>query len=206
VLGESDSCGEVYPFSEEPPTQPHVVAGTRSELLVIARCHLIRACRKYPNIESGLIRLCRIRSGQKTDAGSNGIRKGLRFAIPTRMSLEILPVVKNEAPIIMKGYCLDLSVTGVSFIPECIGAGFPAGMAIEMEGIIRRRVRVTIPSEELCLAVSGQIVRKRIVLVKGIKLPSLGIQFAQMSPRLRGAIFAFAESANNAGPSKTNPS
>jgi hypothetical protein len=45
------------------------------------------------------------------------------------------------------------------------------------------------------MAISGQIVRKRNVVVKGLRIQSLGIQFAKMPPRLRGAFFALAESA-----------
>lgn len=198
VLGESDSFGEVYPFSEEIPTQPHIVTSTRVELLVISRRRLIRACRKYPNVESGVIRLCRSRSKRKAEAGSNGIRKGLRYTIPTRMSIEIFPVGKNEPPIILTGYCRDLSVSGVSFLPEHNGANSTLGVPVDMDGLIRRRVRVTIPAEELSISISGQIVRKRSMVVKGITIQSLGIQFAKMPPRLRGAFFAFAESAKNA--------
>jgi hypothetical protein len=197
MLGESDSFGEVYPFSEETPTQPHLVTSTRAELLVISRRRLIRACRKYPNVESGVIRLCRSRSKRKAEAGSNGIRKGLRYTIPTRMSIEIVPVGKNESPIILTGYCRDLSVSGVSFLPERNGADSTLGVPTDMDGLIRRRVRVTIPAEELSISISGQIVRKRSVVVKGITIQSLGIQFARMPPRLRGAFFAFAESTKN---------
>ncbi len=205
VLGESDSFGEVYPFSEEVPTQPHVVTSTRAELLVVSRRRLIRACRKHPNVESGVIRLCRSRSKRKAEAGSNGIRKGLRYTIPTRMSIEIFPVVNNEPPIIMKGYCRDLSVSGVSFMPESNGTNPALSVPVDMDGLIRRRVRVTIPAEELSITISGQIVRKRSVVVKGITIQSLGIQFAKMPPCLRGAFFAFAESAKNTYLPKIHP-
>jgi CRP-like cAMP-binding protein len=197
VLGESDSFGEVYPFSEEIPTQPHIVTSTRAELLVISRRRLISACRKYPNVESGVIRLCRSRSKRKAEAGSNGVRKGLRYTIPTRMSIEIFPVEKNESPIILTGYCRDLSVSGVSFLPERNGADSTLKAPVGMDSLISRRVRVTIPAEELSISISGQIVRKRSVVVKGIAMQSLGIQFAKMPPRLRGAFFAFADSAKN---------
>lgn len=198
VLGESDSFGAVYPFSGDPPTQPHVVTNTRVELLAISRRRLIRACRKFPSVESGLIRLCSSRPKRTAEAGSNGIRKGLRYTIPTLMSIEIFPIAKSDSPIIMKGYCRDLSVSGVSFIPESAEANHAAGIPVDMEGLVRRRVRVTIPAEEVSIAISGQIVRKRSVMVKGIMIQSLGIQFTKMTPRLRGAFFAFAESAGSA--------
>jgi len=198
VLWESDSFGEIYPFLEEVPIQPHVVTSTRAELLVISRRFLIRACRRYPNVESGIIRLCRIRSKRKAEPAANGVRKGLRYSIPTRMRIEILPSTKNEPPILMNGYCRDLSVSGVFFIPEGNGANSTSAVPVAADGLIRRKVRVTIPSEEFSVAISGQIVRKRNVVVKGLKIQSLGIQFAEMSPCLRGAFFAFAESVMDA--------
>jgi hypothetical protein len=72
--------------------------------------------------------------------------------------------------------------------------------SFSVDGLINRQVRVTIPAEELSVAISGQIVRKRNVVVNGYKIQSLGIQFAKMPPRLRGAFFAFAESAKNTDP------
>jgi hypothetical protein len=44
-------------------------------------------------------------------------------------------------------------------------------------------------------------VRQRKVWSHGHKTQSLGIEFAQMPPRLRGAFFAFAENAKDAEPS-----
>lgn len=201
ILWEADSFGEVYPFSEETASQPHVATATRTEMLVISRHHLVRACRKHPNIESGIIRLCRIRSRRKAEPAANGVRKGIRYSIPTRMSIEILPDVQNDSPITMKGHCRDLSVSGVSFIPDRNGTRPDSSESFNVDGLIHRQVRVTIPAEELSVAISGQIVRKRHVVVNGHKIQSLGIQFAKMPPRLRGAFFAFAESAKNADPS-----
>jgi hypothetical protein len=201
VLWEADSFGEIYPFSDEIPTQPNVVTSTRTELLLISRRHLIRVCHRYPNVESGIIRLCRIRSPRKSGSASEGVRRGLRYSVPTRMSIEILPNAKNEPPILMNGYCRDLSVSGVFFIPESNGVGPKQGEPVNVDDLIRRQVRVTIPANELSVAISGRIVRKRNVVVKGHKTESLGIQFAKMPPHLRGAFFAFAESAlNTEGP------
>jgi CRP-like cAMP-binding protein len=197
VLRESDSFGEVYPFSEEAPAQPHVVATSRVELLVISRRRLVRACRNYPRVENGVIKLWRCRSQRKSEAVSDGIRRGMRYCIPTGMSIEVFPDVQDQPSIIMKGYCRDLSVSGVSFIPERNRTAAP-GNPVAVDDLIRRRVRVTIPAEELSVTISGRIVRKRSVMVKGVAFQSLGIQFAKMSPRLRGAFFAFAESANSA--------
>lgn len=200
VLWEADSFGEVYPFSEEIPVQPHIVTNTRTELLVISRRRLMGACLRFPNVESGLIRLCRIRAQKMAGLSSDRVRRGLRYTIPTRMSIEILPTKKSEPPINMKGVCRNLSVSGVSFIPEGGGARSLSGKTVHLDDLISRKVRVTIAAEELSVTISGEIVRKRTVVVKGLQILSLGIQFAKMPLRLRGAFFAFAESVKNADP------
>jgi hypothetical protein len=201
LLWEADSFGEVYPFSDEILDQPQVVTSTRAELLVIPRLSLLRACRRFSNVESGIIRLSRIRSTKKAEASPDRIRRGLRYPVPTRMSVEIFPDGESSEPIIMQGYCRDLSVTGVSFLAESNGAlsekAWPAGA----DDLIRRKVRVTIPAEDFSMAISGMIVRQRKVCSHGHKTQSLGIEFAQMPPRLRGAFFAFAENAKDAEPS-----
>jgi hypothetical protein len=200
VLWEADSFGEVYPFSEEVPVQPHIVTNTRTELLVISRRRLMRACRRHPNVESGIIRLCRIRAHRQAEPDSDGVRKGLRYTLATCMSVEILPLQENEPPILLRGQCSDLSVSGVSFIPEADQTRPAAGEAFDWGDLINRKVRVTISAGELSIAISGQIVRQRSLAVKGLKAQSLGIQFAEVPPRLRGAFFAFAESATKADP------
>jgi hypothetical protein len=198
ILGEADSFGEIYPFLDERPLQPQVVTSTRSELLLISRSSLIRAYRRHPNVESGIVRLCLIRSKKQAEAACQGVRKGLRYSIPTCMSIEVLPTAQNGSSVLMKGYCRDLSVSGASFIPESNGTPCAQNDLSHLDDLIRRKVRITIPFNELSIAISGQIVRKRDVVVKGFKLQSLGIQFDQMPPRLRGAFFAFAESAKDA--------
>lgn len=197
LLWEADSFGEVYPFSEQISAQSHVVATTRVELVVVSRQRLMRACLRHPNVESGIIRLCHIRSENKKDGLSDGVRKGHRYPIPTRMIVEILPESAAEPSIIMDGYSQDLSISGVSFIPERNGGPPEESGQLSLKDLLHRSVRVTIPSDKLLVAISGQIVRKHHIMINGHKIPSYGIQFAEMTPRLRGAFFAFAENARD---------
>jgi len=197
LLWEADSFGEVYPFSEQIPSQSHVLATTRVELVLVSRQRLMRACLRHPTVERGIIRLCRIRSENKKESLSNGVRKGHRYPIPTRMSVEILPESANEPSIVMEGYSQDLSISGVSFIPESNGGPPEESGQLSLTDLLHRSVRVSIPGDQLLVAISGQIVRKRHIMINGHKIPSYGIQFAEMTPRLRGAFFAFAESSRD---------
>jgi hypothetical protein len=197
VLWEADSFGDVYPFTEQIPGQSHVVATTRVELVMISRQRLMRACRRHPNVERSIIRLCRIRSENKKDSLSNGVRKGHRYPIPTRMSVEILPKSESEPSIVLEGYSQDLSITGVSFIPERNGGPPEESGLLSLSDLLNREVRITIPTDHLLVAISGRIVRKRHIMIDGQKAPSYGIEFSEMTPRLRGAFFAFAEGARD---------
>jgi hypothetical protein len=125
----------------------------------------------------------------------------LRYKIPIRMSLEILPASGSGPPIIMNGFCRDLSVSGISFLAVSNGAQPATGWPASTDDLIRRKVRITIPAEDVAVAISGMIVRKRSVSVQGHKTHLLGIEFAKMTPRLRGAFFAFAENAKDVEPS-----
>jgi hypothetical protein len=197
LLWEADSFGEVYPFADEILDQPQVVTSTQAELLVISRLHLMRACRRYPNVENGIIRLCRIRSDKPAERSSDKIRKGMRYTIPTRMSVEIFADGGSGPSIVLQGYCRDLSISGVSFLVEGQEADPAAGWPSSADDLVRRKVRVTIPSENFSVTISGMIVRKRKVSVGGQKSQTLVIEFAEMPPRLRGAFFAFAENAKS---------
>jgi len=197
VLWEADCFGDIYPFCEQIPSQSDVVATTRVELVMISRQRLMQACRRHPGVENGIIRLCRIRSIKKTDTPSNGVRKGQRYSIPTRMSISVLPNGKDQPPMVMEGYSRDLSISGVSFIPEKNGARLKTDDPGGTEGLLNRDVRVTIPSDNFSVAISGRIVRNRHTVINGHKIESIGIQFAEIPPRLRGAFFVFAQSATD---------
>jgi CRP-like cAMP-binding protein len=195
TLREADAFGEVYPFNGDNPGRSHVEAVTRSELLVLSKPHLIRVCRRFPNVESGLIRLCGIRAGKREGHLSNAVRRGERYTVSTKLELTVLPAAAGEAPEKMTGFCSDLSVSGVSFIPEANGSGPKSGALLD--GFVDRPVRVCVTAGDLSLSIAGRIVRKRQVVFNGYRVTALGIRFAEMPPRLRGAFFAFAEGSRN---------
>jgi hypothetical protein len=79
------------------------------------------------------------------------------------------------------------------FIPETNGAGPPAKLASLVKDVDHQRVQVAISSETLSMSIPGQIVRTQKLMVNGSRTLSLGIQFDEVSPRVRGAFIAFAE-------------
>jgi hypothetical protein len=113
------------------------------------------------------------------------------------MSISVLPNGKDQPPMVMEGYSRDLSISGVSFIPEKNGARLKTDDPGGTEDLLNRDVRVTIPSDNFSVAISGRIVRNRHTVINGHKIESIGIQFAEIPPRLRGAFFVFAQSATD---------
>ncbi len=199
ILWEADCFGDIYPFTERIPSRSDVVATTRVEVVMISRQRLMRACSRYLNVENGIIGLCRIRSAKRTEIPSNRVRKGLRYAIPTRMSVSILPNGSGEPPMVMEGYSRDLSMSGVSFVPERNGPPLTTDGAAGTDALLNRAVRVTIPAADFSVSISGRIVRNRHIVINGQKSRAFSIQFAEIPPRLRGAFFALAECAGNEG-------
>lgn len=198
TLKEADAFGDVYPFSGNTRGRAHVETVTRCELLVMAKSHLVRVSRRFPGVESGLLRLCGIRASELEPRKSSAVRRGERYAVAAKLALAILPSASGGPPLDLSGFCSDLSVSGVSFIPETNGSG-PSAADLASE-YMNRAVRVTVPAGHLSLAIAGRIVRKRHVLFNGYRVTALGIRFAEMPPRLRGAFFAFVEGCREAAP------
>jgi hypothetical protein len=115
------------------------------------------------------------------------------------MTLEILPSAPNEAAVSLTGYSLDLSVSGMLFVPQVSGNQDPALLSRLSERAVSRSVRVTIPSKDFSVSIGGEVVRTRSISVNGSRKPALGIRFAEVPPRLRGIFFALAESAHLEG-------
>jgi len=59
-------------------------------------------------------------------------------------------------------------------------------------------IKLSFPSQGIELKISGKIAWTHEVVFQGEKTLALGIQFQDLSPKLRGILFVFAESSKNA--------
>ncbi len=197
LLGPNDVFGDIFPFTETSTSQGAIDAVSGAEVIAIPRSRLIKICQKYPKVELGILKLLQVRSEKGADSHSSMVRSGERYAMHVNMSVTITPAGITGPPLTLNGVALDLSVSGVSFIPENSGSCPPAKLASLVKDHDRQRVRVAISSETLSMSISGQIVRMRELMLNGSRTISYGIKFDAVSPRLRGAFFAFAESTGN---------
>jgi CRP-like cAMP-binding protein len=192
-LSEDDFWGEIYPFEEDNHSQSHIETLTRSELLKLDKARLIKICKRYPNVEKGLLDLFKIRSQSGTEGFSPLLRRASRHQLPIKVKVQIDPSGSISRPLLFKGYSRDISVGGISVVLEAKKLNVSYGLAAFHNAIRNATVRIAFVDEALALQVSGKVVWSREVLFEGQKTLTLGIQFTDMSPKLRGVLFAFAD-------------
>ena len=197
LLGQNHVFGDVFPFTEVCISQSVIETTTGTEVVAIPRRRLIQVCQKFPKVEFGILKLLQIRSETGADSPSGKVRRGERYAMQVNMTVEIHPTGVPGPVVVLNGSAIDLSISGVSFIPETNGTDPPAKLASMVKDLDHQRVRVAIANEALSMSIPGQIMRTRELMVNGNRTLSLGIQFDKVSPRVSGAFLAFAEGIEN---------
>jgi hypothetical protein len=118
---------------------------------------------------------------------SDNRRKGERCKFRTLMNVTFPKIRLNQTVLIIKGFSQDLSLTGVSFIPER-----NCGFLWNPDSLVDHRVYVKILADGISVEVMGKVIRTQKVIADGCKLMCFGIQFAEISPQMRWIIFSFA--------------
>jgi len=114
TLSENDFFGDIYPFNKEQRSQSYIETLEPVELVRIPKEKLMRICRKYPNIELGIIDLLSIRSITDKEAPVDEIRRETRHKFTLRLELEIYPEYAPDQAIYLEGDSEDISIGGMS--------------------------------------------------------------------------------------------
>ena len=189
-LAESDFFGNVYPFDEENLSQSYIEAITQVELVKISKAHLVKICRKYPDVEQSILDLIKSRPDSGQEKTMLTERKGGRLHLPINVSVQIDKDPSGGNPLILDGYSRDISIGGICVSInelEALNASFS-------KSIKNTEVRVSLPSEAMALNVSGIIIWSREVTLEDEKTFLLGIKFKKMAPKLKGMMITFADS------------
>jgi hypothetical protein len=207
LLRQNHVFGDIFPFTENRISQSVIETASGTEMIAIPRGRLIQVCKKFPKVELGILKLLKVCSEIRVDSPFGKARRGERHAMQVKMTVEIHPAGAPRPVVVLDGSARDLSISGVSFIPEINGDGLLPNLPSLVKDPDHQRVRVAISSEALSMSIPGQIVRTRELMVNGNRTLSLGIQFDDVSPRVRGAFLAFAEGTGNfdKARSKTGP-
>jgi len=194
ALAENDFFGDIYPFNKEQRSQSYIETLEPAELVRIPKEKLMRICRKYPNIELGIIDLLSIPSITDKEAPVDEIRSETRYKFTLRLELEIYPEDDPEQAIYLEGDSEDISIGGMSIAIEPANIREPHTISSLEKTISTSRINVSVVTQTLLLKISGKIAWHREIVHNGSKTLALGMQFDEMSPKIRGLLFALFNS------------
>jgi hypothetical protein len=196
-LSDDDTFGELYPIKKENICQSYIETSESVDLLKISKQMLVPICKKYPNIESGLQAISVFRSEFRKAKLLKINREGQRHEVMIKISLEIFPHASANFPIIIEAYSKDISIGGTCVILDADDLSVAKSVSSFSKTIKDSIVKISFPSEGMELKVSGKIARTQEIIFKGEKTLAVGIQFQDLSPKLRGMLFVFADGAKD---------
>jgi CRP-like cAMP-binding protein len=194
TLSENDFFGDIYPFNKEQRSQSYIETLEPVELVRIPKEKLMRICRKYPNIELGIIDLLSIRSITEKEAPVDAIRRETRHKFTLRLELEIYPEHAPDQAIYLEGDSEDISIGGMSINIDPTNIREPQTVSSLEKTISNYSINVSVVTHTLLLKISGKIVWRRKVVHTGAKTLAVGMQFDEMTPKIRGLLFALFNS------------
>jgi hypothetical protein len=194
-LDENHFFGDVYPFKDELASKSYIESTTHAELLRITKSNLIKICKKYPNIELGLIDLYKVRKQSDNGDDKSSVRKIGRHQLPLKINLQLFMNGNKSEPLILQGYSRDISIGGLCVVLD----GRYKSVSSIYKNVKTAKIEMSLPREELALKVSGKIVWSRDFTWKKKKIVALGFRFKEMSPKFRGMFFMMADSICNDG-------
>ena len=194
-LNENHFFGDVYPFKDNTASKSYIESTTRTELLRITKSNLMKICKKYPNVELGLIDLYKVRKQSDNGDARSSVRKISRHHLPLKINLHIFTDSNQKEPLILDGYSRDMSIGGLCVILE----GKYKSISSIYKNVKTAKIEMSLPDDELALKVSGKIVWSREFTWKKKKIVALGFRFKKMTPKFRGMFFMMADSICNNG-------
>jgi CRP-like cAMP-binding protein len=194
TLAENDFFGDIYPFNKEQRSQSYIETLEPVELVRIPKEKLMRIGRKYPNIELGIIDLLSIRALTDEGAPSDEIRRQTRQKFALKLQLEIFPEHSPDGALLIEGDSEDISIGGMSIIIDSTEVANNSGVSPLNKTVTNAKINVSVITHTLLLKISGKIVWSREIAHGGVKTLAIGMQFDEMSPKIRGLLFALVNS------------
>jgi CRP-like cAMP-binding protein len=196
-LSEDDTFGELYPINKKNVCQSYIETIEPTELVKIPKHMLLPICRKYPNVETGLQALSAFREEFRKAKLMRKNRRSQRHEILIKMSLEIFPHSSASFPIVLDAYSKDMSIGGTCVVLDANDLSVAKSVSKFSKTVKESVVKISFPSEGMELKVSGKIAWSQEIIFKGKRTLAVGIQFLDLSPKLRGMLFVFADGAKD---------
>ena len=196
-LSDDDTFGELYPIKEKKVCKSYIETIEPVELVKISKQRLRAICKKYPNAESALQAVGVYRLEFRKENLLKKKRGNKRHQLMRKISLEIFPHSSANFPIILEAYSKDISIGGTCVVLDSIDVSVAKSVTSFSKTIKNSKVKISFPSEGLELKVSGRIAWIQEIIFNGERTLAVGIQFQDLSPKLRGMLFVFADSAKD---------
>jgi CRP-like cAMP-binding protein len=193
-LNENEFFGDIYPFNEDRKCQSDIETVTQVELVKLSKPKLIQLCKQFSSLELGILYLCKIRLQSDELTNTRLLRKAHRYDMPVDMNLELFPQATSKTPVLVEGFSSDISVGGICAILDSSHTNIAAIVEAFENNANSKKIWVGFPAEKMHIKVLGRIAWNHAVILNGKKTLVIGIQFEEMSPRLRGMLFMFANS------------
>ena len=117
-----------------------------------------------------------------------------RIQSKLELGIEILLNGSQNTSIYLSGYSSDVSIGGICFILDEISLNSSSEISSFEDGIKNAKVQVNFLIEDLKVSIPGKIAWLSQVSHEGRKTIALGIQFDEMSPKLKGILMMFFNS------------
>ena len=194
-LSDEDTFGELYPIKEDNVCQSDIETTEAVELLKIPKHLLAPICEKYPNVEFGLQAVSTFRSDFRKAKLLRKNRKSQRHECTIKMSLEIYPDSSANYPILLDAYSKDISIGGACIVLDANDISVAKSVSSFNKTIKNSEVKINFSNEGMELKISGKITWTQETINRGKRTLMLGIQFQDLSPKLRGMLFVFAKNS-----------
>jgi c-di-GMP-binding flagellar brake protein YcgR len=122
------------------------------------------------------------------------LRQESRHKFILSLQLEIYPEHSPDQAIHLEGDSEDISIGGMSIIIDSTSVGDSTPISDLDKTIPNAKINVSVVTHTLLLKISGKIVWSREIVQNGAKTSAIGMQFDEMSPKIRGLLFALFSS------------
>lgn len=193
ILKENEIFGDRQPCSAKKSIGNLVKTLTEVELLKISKPDLLTICGENPDLQIGLKGLLADQALAEEEKPGKFYRKTSRRELSITMHLEIFAREPGKYPIVVKCFTSDMSLGGVCVVVD------PRYRDLPIEDMVNRKTRLSIslPDESISLTILGRLAWYKETDMDGEDTYSIGIQFNEMPPRLRGLLIIFANAVGS---------
>lgn len=191
-LSDNDIFGDIYPLDAEHRSRSDVETLTHVELVKISKQVLQQLCRKHPRVELLLTDLYRNPSETLDGRMWTSVRRAVRYEIPTKVKLSILPQMENAPPIDTEGLTRDISLGGA-----CVDVG-DQHLATPLKAFENAAVNVEIrlTGENVTLKIAGNIAWSVKFIENANTRLLVGIRFEALNDSERRALEKYCLQGN----------